>query len=389
MSHPNRPRELPGFWYDEKRNRYFPLSVRPPVNKDEAKTSQSAQQPSVRRTGLLTVLRQSELSARPSASLRQSLVQRWRPQSEQPCPGSADAALLPVPTHVQHVHAEGKVEELCLVTGGKSGTVLGLWEQGGEACLKPLLPKFTAPIASLQYVTRSSSQEEGSNILCVFTMGGCGEMGAMHTYPLSPLGMHMQQRLEFGGTVFAADVLPDTGHAAVGVSRGVWTAAVGGGEERGKQGNVILAGLRNGAIWTIDRRSRGGRGPKARMPGAVTALKALPGDDTYLVASSMDGTMRLWDRRMMRVVLEYPGHRNTHMMLPLAVDAKGHFIAAGGEDSQVRVWDVSSGKLLHSVDPLSGPGTAIAFTHDVPSKACGAEFGLWVGTNEALHFISH
>ncbi|XP_058072331.1 uncharacterized protein LOC131221178 isoform X2 [Magnolia sinica] len=177
-----------------------------------------------------------------------------------------------------------------------------------------------------------------------------------------------------------------------------------------QSGNIVLCGFRNGAIVEIDVRQRQRsmaqstglprhriafasnkiREPQSRhgqsltkqyfelkgnlkpsnainMSSAVCSLVLLQSDDKYFLASSMDGFIKLYDRRLIDrgAVQSYKGHMNTHTHLQLGVDPSESLVMSGGEDCCVRIWSIKTGELLF--------GTSISDT--VVSTVCWAQTG--------------
>lgn len=149
-----------------------------------------------------------------------------------------------------------------------------------------------------------------------------------------------------------------------------------------QSGNVVLCGLRNGAIITVDirERQRGyfdlSAGTSAHrtflvhparnekrstkfqhrkkfnssvfMPSAVCSLVALQSYDQYFLGSSMDGSIELFDCRLLQrgAVQSYEGHVNSHNHLQLGVDPSETLLMSGGEDNYLRIWSIKSGELI-------------------------------------------
>ncbi|KAH9330258.1 hypothetical protein KI387_002366, partial [Taxus chinensis] len=164
-----------------------------------------------------------------------------------------------------------------------------------------------------------------------------------------------------------------------------------------QSGNLIFCGFRNGTIVSVDTRSEQSAhfasirrhaishdthhfssndrashsiAGKFRvkgnvnlsdaiyMPSAVCSLTVLHSDDKYLLASSMNGTIKLWDRRLVGkgAVQSYEDNINSHTMIQIGVDPTETLLASGGEDSAVRLWSIKTGKLLHTA-AVSSPVT--------------------------------
>ncbi|KAK3219361.1 hypothetical protein Dsin_013331 [Dipteronia sinensis] len=151
-------------------------------------------------------------------------------------------------------------------------------------------------------------------------------------------------------------------------------------------GNVVLCGLRNGAILTVDVRERQD-GVPARfirihyspsnttgqisnkkkwfevsqcketfvpsdtlfMPSSISSLVSLHLYDQYFLASFMDGLIKLYDHRLLKrgpVVQSYEGNVNSHTRRQLGVDKSERFVISGGEDCNLRLWSIKSGEQL-------------------------------------------
>ncbi|CAA7409152.1 unnamed protein product [Spirodela intermedia] len=158
-----------------------------------------------------------------------------------------------------------------------------------------------------------------------------------------------------------------------------------------QSGNVVLCGLRNGSILVVDVRQKPSgsrrhftsstRDPVestaeganmhqrkhhrnwitrrhqlkgdpsfhcASMPSAVCSLVPLHSDEQYFFGSSMDGSIELFDQRLLHrgPVQSYEGHANSHSHLELGVDPSEAFVLSGGEDCYLRIWSIKSGKML-------------------------------------------
>ncbi|KAF5475361.1 hypothetical protein F2P56_007170 [Juglans regia] len=161
-------------------------------------------------------------------------------------------------------------------------------------------------------------------------------------------------------------------------------------------GNALLCGLRDGAIVTVDvREKREGSsaalishipysssdktlGSSSRqvfelfgniypsytvkMPSSISCLVSLQFDDHYFLASSMDGSVKLYDHRLIQrgAVQSYEGHVNSRTRIQLAVDPSDKFVMSGGEDCKLRIWSIKTGELLFEDK----------FSNSVPSTVC-------------------
>ncbi|XP_057543759.1 uncharacterized protein LOC130823152 isoform X2 [Amaranthus tricolor] len=163
-----------------------------------------------------------------------------------------------------------------------------------------------------------------------------------------------------------------------------------------QSGNVGLCGLRNGAIVTVDVRQqqrqlarykipypssdserlaqkttkqsfllRGNIQPSCTvyMPSAICSLVSLEMYDQYFLASSMDGSIKLYDHRLTKrgPVQSYEGQVNSHTHLQLATDSNERFLMSGGEDCKVRVWSIKSGEMLFEEKLTSSAPVAVCW----------------------------
>jgi hypothetical protein len=107
----------------------------------------------------------------------------------------------------------------------------------------------------------------------------------------------------------------------------------------------MLCGLRNGAVLAVDtRQSSSATSGVCSLPAAVTSLSLREDNETYLLACSVDGTLGMFDARKWSAApcVAYRGHMNSASLLHRHV-AHGCLLAAPGEDGRVRLWDVNKG----------------------------------------------
>ncbi|TXG67121.1 hypothetical protein EZV62_008396 [Acer yangbiense] len=84
------------------------------------------------------------------------------------------------------------------------------------------------------------------------------------------------------------------------------------------------------------------------MPSAISSLGSLHVSDQYFLASTMDGSVKLYDHRIINRghVQSYEGHVNSRTRIQLGVDQSERFVMSGGEDNNLRIWSIKSGELL-------------------------------------------
>ncbi|KAK1581772.1 hypothetical protein Q3G72_008935 [Acer saccharum] len=210
--------------------------------------------------------------------------------------------------------------------------------------------------------------------------------------------LRMQQIASFNCNIWTADYNPNTNQAVIGTGLGAALVNLDKGTQswvfhcksdvlalqlHPSMGNVVLCGLRNGAIVTADIRERPeavsnrlithqipyspsrriGQNSKKHwfklegnvspshtvfMPSAISSLRSLHVSDQYFLASTMDGSVKLYDHRIINRghVQSYEGHVNSRTRIQLGVDQSERFVMSGGEDNNLRIWSIKSGELL-------------------------------------------
>uniref|UniRef100_UPI0035901D9C DDB1- and CUL4-associated factor 4 n=1 Tax=Myxine glutinosa TaxID=7769 RepID=UPI0035901D9C len=139
------------------------------------------------------------------------------------------------------------------------------------------------------------------------------------------------------------------------------------------QAPLLYSGSRSGEVWSWDLRQRAPRlGPKPslfRLSSAATSLSLLS-DENYLVAADMAGKINLWDMRAQRTVQNFEGHQNKHYILPVHVEEALGTVVAVGQDYVTRIWSLRNGRLLRSV-----PSPVPVSCEGVPSVVLSPHLG--------------
>ncbi|EYU43621.1 hypothetical protein MIMGU_mgv1a018935mg [Erythranthe guttata] len=165
-----------------------------------------------------------------------------------------------------------------------------------------------------------------------------------------------------------------------------------------QSGNSMLCGLRNGKIVTVDTRQRQFCFSLCEalifLNFSLEFLTSLEHWDQYFLASSMDGSMKLYDRRLTHrgAVQSYEGNVNSHTRIQLGVDPAEKVVMSGGEDCNMRMWNIKSGELL----------LRDRFMDSIPSAVCWSTsrekektrsyweehgMGAWVGSYEGIFYM--
>ncbi|XP_057679183.1 WD repeat domain 21 [Corythoichthys intestinalis] len=137
---------------------------------------------------------------------------------------------------------------------------------------------------------------------------------------------------------------------------------------------LLFNGSRSGEIFSLDAREPSNR--KAMVfwqESAVTSLRILK-DENYLVAADMSGQIKLWDIRVMKQVQEYKGHYNEYAYLPIHVSEPEGLLLAVGQDCYTRIWSLRDSHLLRTI-PSPHPAANDAIPSIVFSSSVGGRTG--------------
>ncbi|KAJ4910619.1 Transducin/WD40 repeat-like superfamily protein [Raphanus sativus] len=296
-------------------------------------------------------------------------------------------------------------------------------------------------ISSIQLIGRSDNSHHVKRAL-ITTLGSTGRGSifilslAEEPYIVTPRSL--QGNVSSECTIWTADCSVSGSLAAIGTNLGAALVDLETGagsyflrtesdvlalQFHQSKGNIVQCGLRNGAIVSVDIRERPGRLTRHQirsqssssrtsqatrkkewfklrgninpshvlyMPSSLTCMKTLKTYDQYLMASSMDGTIKLYDQRMVKrgvAVQTYEGHVNSHTRIEFGIDPSERFLMSGGEDCYTRIWSIKSGQLL----------SENKFSNSVPSVVCWSAVdgqsewkdsivhGAWLGSREAIY----
>ncbi|KAK9067444.1 hypothetical protein SSX86_014773 [Deinandra increscens subsp. villosa] len=509
-----RPRrDLPGFYYDAEKNRYFPLKSPIPgaSSRNSSSASTSARKTPPKSTEgkygqqemaakVVKMVHMRELYGNSIVSnkkkmnfqeqyqnIRTSKPTIWKYQGTERI---ADAALEHVYVNIQT--RDGLVESELLLTGGLNNTfssyIAGcVGEHAGygthhmpdvvqplnienQTSLKP--PRLlwnsigastlmTSNVSCIK-VSRNSYHPEATNVdssvshALITTLGSETSGGSVLSINLSePLeyvpGVDvLGQRIAFissfpNFTIWTADCNFNGNRTVVGTDSGAALVHTESGRRswifRSKSdvlslqfdysGNIVLCGLRNGAILTVDTRQkpqdlhdrhlpkhqipfpslkrsesssvrskkRENKWFEARgniqhsrmvfMPSSVSYLAALKLHDQYFLAGSMDGTVQLYDHRLTQrgAVQMYAGNVNSHTRIQMGVDPSERFVMSGGEDFYLRLWRLKSGEMLYEDKFMNSVPSVVCWPRgDGGSNRQNHFPGAWLGSREGLFY---
>ncbi|MFN2198499.1 MAG: eIF2A-related protein, partial [Anaerolineales bacterium] len=110
-------------------------------------------------------------------------------------------------------------------------------------------------------------------------------------------------------------------------------------------------------IWDVEA---GSRVQRLSYPGSVNAVAWSPDGSQFAVASV--GTIFLQDASSGEQIKTLTGH--TGDVTALAWSASGRYLASGGQDRSVRIWDVVSGETIQTLSGLSGAVRSVGWSPD-------------------------
>ncbi|KAA0708588.1 DDB1- and CUL4-associated factor 4 WD repeat-containing protein 21A [Triplophysa tibetana] len=159
---------------------------------------------------------------------------------------------------------------------------------------------------------------------------------------------------------------------------------------------VLFNGCRSGEIFSIDLRQRDrGRSyswqtSRFFQESSITSLKLLQ-DENYLLAADMLGQIKLWDIRIKRCVRQYEGHDNKYAYLPIHVNEPEDLLLAAGQDCYTRLWSLRDGHLLRTI-PSPHPAGKDSIPNVVFSSQLGGSKGppgLLMAVRNDLYYYSY
>ncbi|KAM9294418.1 DDB1- and CUL4-associated factor 4 [Gastrophryne carolinensis] len=138
---------------------------------------------------------------------------------------------------------------------------------------------------------------------------------------------------------------------------------------------LLYNGCRSGEVFSIDMRvpalspSKYKKGTSIFHNSAITYLQLLQ-DENYLLASDMSGQIKMWDLRTAKCLKQYDGHNNSYAYLPLHVKEDEGLLLAVGQDCYTRIWNLQDTRLLRTI-----PSPHTASKDAIPSVVFSAQLG--------------
>ncbi|MEO1446477.1 MAG: WD40 repeat domain-containing protein, partial [Cyanobacteria bacterium J06635_11] len=91
----------------------------------------------------------------------------------------------------------------------------------------------------------------------------------------------------------------------------------------------------------------------------------------FLVSSSIDQTIRVWEVATGTCQKVLAGHEN--WVMAVAISPNGQWIASGSADHTVRLWATQSGELIHTLTGHTNSVWSVAFSPDGQHLARGSD----------------
>lgn len=477
-------KELPGFYFDEEKNRYFPIKGPIPGSSRKRKSSASSSATNAQNTVSETnanvihkrmdkLLHFRELCGNitPSSKGRLNFQAEYlKKLVSQPLVWKYHNTERIVESGLEQINIlvnkpDGAEETDILLTGGANSTLclfqvqkdpqehnIGVkcvpkraWlAKAGHHAESVELPRdlWRPFLAAVRMPSEISCIDEVTpGQVLVTTLGSGTSGGEVYMLDFSeavdleynsnfPIGHNLIASFE--STIWDAAANRDGSKVVVGTNRGASLVDIETGThsqifrcksdvlsaEIDNSRYIILCGLRSGQIVTVDTREKPGEltsrckipacsfFPDVRlsgimygscqtsMPSSICSLVSLIEYDQYFLASSMDGSIKLYDHRLLQkgALQSYEGNVNSHSRIQLGVDPTERIVMSGGEDCKLRLWSVRSGEMLFESQFMSSIPSVVCWPrHGVDSHEGywhNHLWGAWFGSHEGLFYMN-
>jgi hypothetical protein len=104
----------------------------------------------------------------------------------------------------------------------------------------------------------------------------------------------------------------------------------------------------------------------------------------FILASTQDSTIRLWNYQTSRCMKTYTGHINrTYCLFACFSTTNGNYVVSGSEDGKIYIWDLQTREVLQVLEGHRGSSFARQRT-SWPNAFCGADVVLSVAVSESV-----
>ena len=90
-------------------------------------------------------------------------------------------------------------------------------------------------------------------------------------------------------------------------------------------------------------------------PRTTSSYVRFSPNSRFVLASTQDSTIRLWNYQTSKCVKTYIGHSNRTYCIPACfVTSKGKYIVSGSEDNKIYIWDLQTRQVLQVLEGHRG-----------------------------------
>lgn len=156
--------------------------------------------------------------------------------------------------------------------------------------------------------------------------------------------------------------------------------------------SVLILSIFSAAFWMASAREEQPKKTDSNVwrghENGVTDLAFSPSGD-FLVSSSLDGTIRLWNVKTGK--FERKIYSQTDEIYALAVSADGNFVGSTGYERRVIISKIKNGETAHTLSGFDNWSQAVAFSPDskkIAASGTNGNVGIWdVGSGKLIRSL--